>query len=470
MIDPQPHIVIIGGGITGLSAAWHLQQTTSEITYTLLEKSNRWGGKVITETIPGVDGGHFTIDAGPESFITRKPEAWELACEMGITDSVIDPGSETRHMYVLDEGTPVEIPLSPVKFIGSPLMSAGGKLRMLQEPFVPAKRDGEDESLAQFVTRRLGREALDKFIGPVLAGIYNTNPETQSILTTSPVMREMEAEFGGLVKGALGRMRAAHQQKASTNGHARKPRFITFQNGAQELVEALVARLKGDLRLGAEIHRIGHNGAQYEITLADGEKIFAFAVLFATPANVTAHYLEDLAPQAAKGLAKIRHENIGTISLAFRETDVQLPNPINGLMIPRREKRTIDAITWTSNKMPGRAPIGYALIRVFFGGSAPYMVEYNNTALLSTVRQELRDLLGITAPPLDYRIQRWPQSFPQADVGHLDLVDAIEATLPGGLYLAGSSYRGLGVPDCIRQGRDAAEKAVAMLNGKVAVQ
>lgn len=240
---------------------------------------------------------------------------------------------------------------------------------------------------------------------------------------------------------------------------------MTFQNGAQELVEALVARLKGDLRLGAEILRIGHTGARYEITLANGEQILADALLFATPANVTAHYLEVLAPQAAKGLAKIRHENIGTISLAFRETDVQLPNPINGLMIPRREKRAIDAITWTSNKMPARAPVGYALIRVFFGGSAPHLVEYTNPALLSIVREELRAMLGITAPPLDYRIQRWPHSFPQADVGHLDLVDAIEAALPDGLYLAGSSYRGLGVPDCIRQGRDAADKAAARLNG-----
>jgi oxygen-dependent protoporphyrinogen oxidase len=470
----MPHLVIIGGGITGLSAAWHLQQVAPGVSYTLLEKSNRWGGKIVTETIPGLEGGQFTIDAGPESFITRKPEAWELACEMGITDSVIDPGSETRNMYVLEGSKPVEIPLSPVKFIRSPLMSGRGKLRMLQEPFVPTKRDGEDESLAQFVTRRLGREALDKFIGPVLAGIYNTNPETQSILTTSPIMREMEAEYGGLFKGALGRMRAARAAKVATNGaangHPRPPRFITFQNGAEELVEALVARLEGDLRLGVDIEAIWHTNTHYEVILSEGLPSRADAILFATPANVTARLLEAMAPHAAKSLAKIRHENIGTISLAYRDADVQLPAPINGLMIPRREKRTIDAITWTSNKMPARAPLGYALIRVFFGGSAPHMVASTDPALLATVREELRDILGITAAPVDYRVQRWPQSFPQADVGHLDLVDAIEAALPDGLYVAGSSYRGIGVPDCIRQGRDAATKAVVRLNGKVAVQ
>ncbi|NJN43284.1 MAG: protoporphyrinogen oxidase [Anaerolineae bacterium] len=422
----------------------------------------------MTETIPDSKGGQFTIDAGPESFITRKPEVWELASEMGILDRVVNPGSETRNMYVLKGGKPIEIPLSPVKFIRSTLMTGRGKLRMLQEPFIPPKRDGEDESLAEFVTRRLGREALDEFIGPVLAGIYNTNPDTQSILTTSPVMREMEMEHGGLFKGALGRMRAARRVKKVENGQPRPPRFITFQNGAEELVEALVARLEGDLRLRVEIERICPFGEQYEILLKAGQRIFADAIIFATPANVTNRLIENFAQEAAKCMATIRHENIGTISLVYQSKDVQRVQPIHGLMIPRREKRKIDALTWTSNKMPSRAPAGYSLIRVFFGGNAPYMAEYNDSDLLNNVRAELRELLGIRAIPLDYRVQRWPKSFPQADVGHLDLVNTIEGALPAGLYVAGSSYRGIGVPDCIRQGRDAAQKAIESCRLKVA--
>ena len=190
----MPELIIIGGGITGLSAAWEAQK--NGISYALLEKDSRWGGKVHTEIVEFPEG-NAIIDGGPESFITRKPEAWDLAGELGIQDSVINPGAETRHMYILDSGTPVEVPLAPVKFASSRLMSGGGKLRMMLEPFQPPKADDADESLADFVTRRLGREALDKFIGPILGGIYNTDPETQSILVSHPIMRDMESEYGG---------------------------------------------------------------------------------------------------------------------------------------------------------------------------------------------------------------------------------------------------------------------------------
>ena len=199
-------IIVIGGGITGLSAAWYLQTLSDQqIEITLIEADQALGGKMITRRITS-ESGDFIIDAGPESFVTRKPEAWQLALELGLEDEVINPGSETRNMYVLDAGVPKKIPLSPPAFITSDLLSLGGKLRMMIEPIIPARTDDGDESLADFVTRRLGQEALEKMIGPVLAGIYNTNPETQSIMTTSPVMREMEKDHGGLFKGALARM------------------------------------------------------------------------------------------------------------------------------------------------------------------------------------------------------------------------------------------------------------------------
>ena len=205
------HIAIIGGGITGLSAAWELQKL-GYLTYSMIEKENRWGGKVTTTRLPTEEGGAFIIDGGPEFFITRKPELWQLAHELGIQNLLINPGSETSHIFVLTEGKPLPVPINPSLFITSPIMSTRGKLRMMAEPFISARRDGQDESLANFVTRRLGREALDRFIGPVLAGIYNTDPERQSILTTSPVMREMEAEYGSLVKAMIGRATESPRQ------------------------------------------------------------------------------------------------------------------------------------------------------------------------------------------------------------------------------------------------------------------
>ncbi len=453
-------VVIIGGGITGLSAAWEITQSLGPaVQMTVLEKESHWGGKIQTLRFQA-GSARFIFEAGPESFITRKPEVWDIAQELGLGESLMDPGSETRGIYVLDQGRPLLIPLSPVAFIRSSLMSARGKLRMLAEPFIPSRKDDGDESLAEFATRRLGHEAMEKFIGPVLAGIYNTNPERQSILTTSPIMREMEKEYGGLFKAVIGRARAARKSRKLTPP---RPRFVTFINGADQLVDALVLALAGaDLRLDTAVLQVTPYDNGYAVYLASGEVLEADAVILATLANVTSQLIMECAPAAAMLLSKIRHENIGTLALAYTAADVP-PGKMTGMMIPRRENRSIDAVQWTSVKMPGRASPGYTLLRIFFGGGHPGTVNMDDAVLLSQVRSELKDLLGIEAEPLAYRVVRMPSGFPQADIGHLKLVDQIEAALPAGLYVAGSSYRGIGVPDCIRQGRDAAIKAAAYL-------
>ena len=446
-------VIVIGGGITGLSAAWALQQEGVE--YALLEKESRWGGKVHTEVVE-LPEGKAIIDGGPESFLTRKTAAWDLAGELGIQDQVIDPGGETRHMFILDSGTPVEVPLAPVKFIKSSLMSGRGKLRMLTEPFQPPKGDDGDESLADFVTRRLGREALDKFIGPILGGIYNTDPDKQSVLVSSPIMREMEAEYGGLVKAVIGRVFGKNKPKRDPN----RPRFGAFANGLEEMTDALIAQLTGDLRLNVEIAKVEKSDTGYRVILDNGEALDADALIFATPANVAANFLTNIAPEPAEKLASIRHQNIGTITLIYKAEDAQTKEPIHGLMIPRREKRAIDAVTFTSLKMPARSPKEYSMLRVFFGGGKSEMVEMSNDDLVATVREELKTLIGISAEPVANVPFRWVASFPQADVGHLAKVDEIEAMLPDGIYVTGGSYRGIGVPDCIQQAKDTVEKLV----------
>lgn len=444
----MPHIVIIGGGITGLSAAWEVQKTNN--TYTLIESADRWGGKVDSRTLH-VDGSRFIVDGGPESFVTRKPEVWELANELGIIDQVTDPGAETKNIFVLDGGKPYPIPLNPLVFFQTPLMTLRGKLRLLAEPFQPARKDRGDESLADFVTRRLGVEALEKFIGPVLGGIYNTDPRQQSIMVSSPIMREMEAESGGLFAAALARM---FKPRRKSN----VPRFITFKDGAQILADELVKQLTGDLRLNSPAIKIDRGDHGYRILLASGELIHADAVIICALADVAANLLIDLAPEASSDLRTIDHQHIGTISLVYRESDLPQQPIVNGLMIPRREKRSIDAVTFTSRKMPARSAPGYALVRVFLGGGRPNVIEMSDPELVQTVRDELSALLGITAIPIDFTIFRWKRGFPQAPVGHLDRIDQIEAKLPQGIALAGSSYRGIAVPDCIKQGREAVKK------------
>ncbi|HET7144587.1 MAG TPA: protoporphyrinogen oxidase, partial [Anaerolineales bacterium] len=395
----------------------------------------------------------FLVEGGPDTLVTRKPEAWALANELGMIDQVVNPGSEVNGIYVLDNSFLHPIPVSATKFIRSALLSARGKLRMLAEPFQPARRDDEDESLADFVRRRLGREALDKFIGPVLGGIYNTDPETQSIMVSSPIMREMEKEGGGLFVGAVQRA-----FRGGKNKNKKILRFISFKNGLQALPDELAYQLKGDMRLNARVEKITRDEDGYRIYIAGGSAVYADGVILATLANQSSAMIKEISPEASRQLSLIRHQNIGTLSLVYRESDIPSEPVISGLMIPRREKRMIDAVTFTSRKIPERSTAGYAVLRVFIGGGAPEMVEFDNDRLIEAVKKELAELFGINAAPQTWTVFRWQCGFPQASVGHLKRVDEIEKLLPPNLALAGSSYRGLSVPDCIRQGREAAAK------------
>jgi oxygen-dependent protoporphyrinogen oxidase len=295
---------------------------------------------------------------------------------------------------------------------------------------------------------------LDKFIGPVLGGIYNTDPNIQSIMVSSPVMREMEKESGSLFRAAFQRM---HSRKNDHSG-PKPPRFITYKQGLQGIVDNLVRNLHGDLRLKTQAQFIIRDELGIQIWTSRGEMIHADAVVLATLANVATKLLKDISKEASELLGKIRHNHIGTISLVYRKSDIPKGLDINGLMIPRREKRAIDAVTFTSKKMPQRSSPGYVVIRVFIGGGKPEVVEYDDDALINTVRHELLDLLQISALPVAHKIFRWQNGFPQAEVGHLELVDEIEKHLPANIALAGSSYRGIAVPDCIRQGRNAVQK------------
>lgn len=449
------HVVIIGGGISGLSAAWYLQRSEIPVRCTILEESSRWGGKVITDQLDLDADKPILVDGGPESFVTRKPELWNLGLELGLQEQMIAAGNEMRGIYILDHGIPKAMPTNPVAFIRSNLLSARGKLRLMAEPFISARRDNADESLADFVSRRLGHEALDKFLGPILGGIYNTDPEKQSIMVTSPVMREMERDHGSLVKALFARMSGKRHTPLST---VKPPRFVTFAGGTQKLIDALTDQLDADMRLNAGVSHIEHQGAGYRVFLQDGTCIDADGVILATPANISAKFLGKAQPEAAKLLREIMHSSLGTLTFVFNSADLPAEMPIRSLMIPRRENRLIDAITRTNERVSGRSSETYTLFRVFFGGSRPDTTTMPDNELIALVREELTTLIGIHAEPVATRAYTWPDDYPQAQVGHLELVTAIEKTLPNTLAVAGSSYRGLAVPDCIRNAKEAVNR------------
>lgn len=453
-----PRVIIIGGGITGLSAAWRLQaQAPFDLEISVLEASDRWGGKVLTDEL-SVDGRRVAAEAGAESFVTRKPQVWDLAHELGLGDSIKAVSNEARGTYLLHKGQLEKVPLSPSAFLRTPLMTAAGKLRLLAEPFIPRKKDAADESLAEFARRRLGRQAADNFIVPILAGIYNADPERQSILTTSPVMRQMEEEYGSLFLAMLAR--ATKPKTARAN----RPRFISFDGGTEQLISTLVNSINGSLRLNQLVQEVRKENGGYLVLTSSGQRLLADAVLLATPSNKTAPLLAGVAQQAANAMRQIRHADLGTLLVAL-PARLEQPRPgITGLMVPHRQAKLIDAVTWLSHQQAVPSSKEFEVIKIYFGGAAPDLMGREPSAVIDLLLAELSELLSIQVEALATSLHRWPQGYPQADVGHLQLVERIESQLPPGVFVAGSSYRGLAVPDCIRQANDTAVKIIRHLS------
>jgi oxygen-dependent protoporphyrinogen oxidase len=482
---PQPpikrQVVIVGGGISGLSAAWYLQQQAQHrgqaVSYTVVESSDRWGGKILTEQVGDFTDESFVVEAGPDSFLTQKPWALQLARELGLSERLLGTNDQLRTVYVLHRGKPIALPdgvllIVPTKFLPfarSPLISPLGKLRMGLDLFIPAKCDDADETLADFVHRRLGIEALDRIAEPLMSGIYNAEADMQSILATFPRFRQLEREHGSLIRGML----ASRRQNAAVTPPASQTEktsmFMSLRGGTQELVDALVARLNGGLRLHTRITAIEMSAdSGYRLTTGGGETLHADAVLLTTPAYVAADLLRPLAAEAAGKLAAIRYVSTGTVSMAFRAADIQRPLHGFGLVVPKSEQRPINAVTISSTKFNHRAPEGYVLLRVFFGGSrSPMTLKYDDDRLLSVVCGELRNMLGIEAAPLFHRIYRWHQANPQYDVNHLERIAEIEAALPPGVYVTGSAFRGVGLPDCVYLAQQTVNKILQQLEEMV---
>ncbi len=453
-------VAIVGGGVAGLATAWYLQKRG--LPYTVLERDARWGGKVFTERAEG-----YIIEAAPDSFLTRKPWAYDLARDLGLDDEIIGVQKSRYSIYVLVNGKPVPMPeglrlLVPTKlgpFLRSPLFTPWGKLRLLADLIIPAKNDGEDESLAEFITRRMGPEALDRLAEPLLAGVYNAEADKQSILATFRQFRALEEQHGGMIRGMWAR---AKQTPPSDT-----PAFVSFKRGTHTLVEGLVEKLTGDLRLNTPVTVIGASENGYTLTLENGDTLGAEVVVIATQADHAAGIIREAAPQAADKLRDIRYAGVGVVTVAFHRADVPHPLDAMGLVIPSSEGRSIDGMTWATTKWTHRAPTTEdVLMRVFFGGPhTRAMLDADDADLVRKVRDELQRILGITAEPKLTRITRWRSGYPQYDVGHIERVAGIMDALPPGLHLVGNAYGGVGVPDTVHGAKQTAEK----INLKVTV-
>jgi protoporphyrinogen/coproporphyrinogen III oxidase len=450
LADAEYDIAIVGGGFAGLALAFRLSQQRQHRRVVLLEATPRLGGKALTEIIE-TEQGRFLIEAGPDSFLAAKPWTKQQAVELGLEDRLIPINSIARPVSILKNGELIRMPaglnlaapslLKP--FVASPLLSPSGRARVLREPRIRALQSDDDESVGDFIHRRLGPEMLDWIAEPLMAGIYNGDPDEMSLLATFPQLRAQERDQGGLIRSArlLRRMRVSGARPAA---------FLTFRDGMQELTAALVDRIGPIARTGAHVQVINRRPADttYQIVLANGEHLRAENLVMAVSANAAAEALRTAVPDLASHLDRFRTNPAGSISLAFPNESIARPLPGYGLLVPMKERRPINAVTVASKKFDHRAPAGWTVLRVFFGGArSPETMTLSDADLTKMVLLQLQELLGIQSAPLIVRITRWPSGSPQYDVGHLDRIAELGSLLPPNLHLTGSSYRGVGLPD-----------------------
>ena len=460
------NIVIIGGGITGLATAFYLQQfADATIDITLIESSSRLGGKILSAHQDG-----FTIECGPDSFITQKPAAITLCRELGLADQLIGSsiGKPTYvwnrgDLHPLPEGMMLMAPTMMLPFLRSRLISWRGKLRMGMELFMPRREEEGDESLASFTRRRLGAEALEKIAAPLMAGIFAADPERLGLQSTFPMFLEMEKQHGSLLRGILKRKREKARNPVAASPKAKpSPMFMTLKGGLEQLVDALVAHLKPEtVLLNRKVVSVNRVLDRYQIDLNDGTRLWADEIVFATPADITANLVRGMDPVLAFKLRAIHYVSTATVSLAFKRRDLKAPLHGTGFLVPHSARRRITACSWSSQKFSHRAPDDCELIRVFIGGArAEFLAEQDDATLIQIAREELRVIMGIDAEPVLAKAYRWSKANPQYDVGHATRIAEIEriAGWHPGLHLAGAAYHGAGIPDCISSGMNTATK------------
>ncbi|GAB4232277.1 MAG: protoporphyrinogen oxidase [Deltaproteobacteria bacterium] len=465
----MPRIVIVGAGLSGLCTAHYLVKSLSaggkEAEILLLEADAVPGGKMRTIAQDG-----FRMEWGPNGFLTNKPYGMELVKELGIEGRLARSSDLARKRYILSGGMLHRLPETPPAFFRSRLLSLPGRLRILWEPFADGPPSGVDESLGDFARRRLGTEALEKLIDPMVTGIFAGDPDRMSLRSCFPVIHDLEKQYGGLVRGMLGvRKERARQGVKGEMSAGPGGVLMSFDHGVQALTDTLADRLADGLHRNVTVDRIDRRGEGYVLSMAAGgnrEEMGANVVVIAAPAYAAAGMLSALDEGLADALGAIPYSPVTVAALGYEKAT--LGNPLDGFgfLIPRGEKRKILGALWDSSVFPNRAPEGKALLRVMVGGvRAPELAALPEAELLALARKELREILGISAEPVIAKSFFHDRGIPQYLVGHGKRLERIDARLAGlpGLYLNSNAYRGIALNDCVRESRATAERIARAL-------
>lgn len=472
-------VVIVGGGLSGLTVAHRLtRQRSPAPQVTLLESRDRLGGVIHTESRNG-----FLLEYGADSFITNKPWALDLCRELGLEPELVETDTKHRRSFVVSRGKLQPVPdgfvmMAPGRIgpmFSTPVLSWKGKLRFFLDLFLPAKLDDEDESLASFVKRRFGRETLDRLVQPLVGGIYSADPADLSVAATLPQLRELERRFGSLIRGAR---HQAHKSSEASEGlaasrcresGARYGMFVTLEPGMRRLPEALAATLPpGSIRTRSAVRRITKPDPSgcWRVELLSGEVIEADTVVLAAEAHAAARMIDSADPELALSLRSVPYASSTVVQLAYQRDQIAHPLDGFGLVVPRAEGRSILAASFTSVKFPGRAPADTVLMRVFIGGATqPELFDLSDDETLALACREVAELLRIKNPPILAEVSRHPRAMPQYTLGHLERVTRLksQAARHAGLILAGNYLGGVGLPDCVRVAQEAAQSVAESL-------
>jgi oxygen-dependent protoporphyrinogen oxidase len=463
--DRPARIAVIGGGITGLAAAHRLIELAPRTQLALFEAGDRLGGVLRTERPDG-----YLIELSADNFITNVPWGLDLCRRVGLAEQLLPTRKSQRRAFVARGGRLLPVPvgfhlLSPGRVwpvVRSPLLSWRGKMRILCEPLVRRRRDTTDESLASFARRRLGREAFERLVQPLVAGIYSADAERLSMAAALPRFVEMERQSGSLIRGAWREM--SSKDAGSSSSGARYGLFVAPREGMSSLVDAIAQRLPtGSVRCASAVTRLSPSGNGWLLT-AGGQGLEFDAVIIAVPAYAAARLLEIVSTELTGELQRITYAGSAIVCLGYRREQLTRGCEGFGFVVPGVERSEILAASYSSAKFDGRAPDDRVLIRVFLGGAErPDQLELDDNSLVEHATRELANLLGIRGQPELTRVVRWPRSMPQYHVGHVELVNRVEklaAEWPT-LALAGNAYHGVGVPNCIHSGEQAAERVLA---------
>ncbi len=474
------HVVIIGGGITGLSAAYSVmkeaQKTATAVQCTILEQDSRWGGKILTRSID-----ELLIEGGPDSFLTTKPAALEMCRALGLEHRLLSTNAQNNRTFAFCRGKLRELPQGLLAFrpqrvdslVTSGLLSVTGMLRMGAERFWPRPSlIPDDESLSAFFSRRFGREAFTNLLEPLVAGIYAGDAEELSIEATFPRFRDLERTHGSVIKG----MRAMQAKSAGAPKTSERPlsMFMSLRGGLGELIQELVKNLKSlevQLRSGVTVREIAvssHPTSCYRIVLDDGQSLAADTVVVTTPTYCSAILLRQMSPELATALNEIPYASTATVSLAYKTENIPSSVQGFGFVVPRKEKRALLAATWSSRKWADRSGPEDTLIRAYVGGRGREEIfEKDDQEIVKVIQEELRAMAGIAAAPHYVEVHRWTRGMPQYVLGHQKRLSTIEQLVKPwpGLFLAGAAFRGIGIPDCIRDGMRVGQEAIQKIVG-----